>query len=253
MANKRLAILIPSCDNYSDMWTLLSQCYEIFWSDCPYFKYIITNSEKEVPQWFQRLNVWIDTDWSSNVIKSLSMIKEEYILMHIDDLIFTQKIEQEKIWQLVAQWIENDINYLKLLHVIKSSQSETFIPYDTYAPYRSSTVFSVWKKEVLLHILQPWESPRQFEVDGTERTRNYNKRYCSKENIFQFENLIIKRKIEPNSLQKLKKKWFHYDGDRSMMSLKESSIYKIKCWIFEIILYLPTWLSNFLVGVARKI
>lgn len=252
MENNNVAIIIPSCDKYQDMRTLLCKSYNIFWSNCDYKKYIITNSNIKVPNWFTSLNIGVDVDWSSNLKKAIDLIPERYLLMHIDDLILTKTVNNQEIKNYIDNFIDINGNYVKLLRIRKKI-SKLFIESASQDWYRTSTVFSLWDKLILKKILISWESPRQFEVDGTERSKEYKSRYSADKNYFEFVNLAIKGKIERRSLGTIKRKWLLYTWSRNVMSYTENFIYIFKTFIYKIILILSNNISKFFIKIARKI
>lgn len=73
----------------------------------------------------------------------------------------------------------------------------------TDAPYRTSTVFSIWKKEVLLDLLDPAENAWQLEIAGTDRSKKYDVWYSAPTDCFGYVNLVIKRVIERRSLSRI--------------------------------------------------
>lgn len=248
-----MVILIPSCDNYKDMWSLLDESYRRYWPDCPYRKYIITNSNVSVPNGFIACNVWSDIDWSSNCKKALDMIDADYILMHIDDLLFVKKVSQAYIDSCLTEFFNISWNYLKLFYTWSSITNGIIGEIAFNEEYRTSTVFSVWKKSVLSSLLINWESPWQFEVDGTERSRIYDRWFYTPLRSITYVNLVIKRKLERYSLFKIMKLWFIYTGSREKMSYWQNFLYFFKNVIYKIILLLPLSLKKLLIKWARRL
>lgn len=248
---KNIAIVIPSCDNYSDMWEVLGQAYRRFWADCPYKRYVITNG-KTVSNQFIGVDIGTDVDWSTNFLNVLVRIPEDYILIHIDDLIFDKKIDSNFIKSCIDSFIHKNWNYLKLLNMWKKSK-ELLLPYANKDMGRASTVFSLWKKSVLISTLKAGENPWQFEINWAERTFDKKGRYYTCKDCFGFQNLVIKRKIERLALLKLKKSGLTYSPKRVKMSLCENLLHWLKAGVYNIFFLFPNAISSFLIKLARKL
>jgi len=74
--------------------------------------------------------------------------------MNIDDLILSNYINEEELLPILQSFEENHYDYLKLINIGNEHKKEAFIKTKSDAPYRTSTIFSVWKKDVLLDILK---------------------------------------------------------------------------------------------------
>jgi hypothetical protein len=70
-------------------------------------------------------------------------------------------------------------------------------------PYRSSTVLSVWRKEVLLDLLRADESIWQFEVFGSQRTDKYPDFYVTERSYVQYIHGVIRSKWVPSAQKQL--------------------------------------------------
>ena len=253
MKDNSFAIFIPSCDNYSDTWDILSESYKKFWPDCPYNIYIITNSNKKVPDNFIAINVGHDIDWSSNCISALKTIQEKNVLMNIDDLILNAKIDRAVIWKYFDTFQKDKLNYLKLLNISGQKDEGKLIEMSEKAPYRTSTIFSLWNKQTLIDILKPGENPWQFEVNGTDRSQKYNKWFHTSKNCIKYENLIIKWVIEKKALKNLSKSWLKYTGERKVMATWKNIKHDMGCLVYTLILRLPEKPSKMLIEKIRKL
>ena len=94
--NTKLAIVIPSCDNYSDLWEILVSQMKSNFIGIDYNIYIVCNSnhKKKISD-INYLNIGIDQGWSSNFKEALKLIDEQYIFLWIDDLILLKKVLQK--------------------------------------------------------------------------------------------------------------------------------------------------------------
>ncbi len=202
-----VAVVVPSCDKYSDLWDGYFRCLSKYWPDCPYEVFLVANDLRFSKSRLSGvINVGEDRGWSANLLAALDRVPHDYVLMMMDDLFIIKTIDTARIAKLLELCVAGQWNYLRLnptpgpiAPVLLDDIGE--VPAGDW--YRSSTVFSVWRKDVLLSMLRPGESAWQFEIYGSKRTNAYGKWFaCSKWNT-PFVNLVIKGKIDPASLKRL--------------------------------------------------
>ena len=84
---KRLAILVCSCDKYEDVWNPMFEMFFKFWEDCPYDVYLLTNNKKYDNYRVKTIITGDDVSWSKAFRTALESIKEEYVLIIMEDYI----------------------------------------------------------------------------------------------------------------------------------------------------------------------
>ncbi len=235
MNSKKVAIIISSFDGYSDLWRPLEESYKKYWEDCPYKIYLTTNFKEYKSDLFKTLQVGKDKSWSDMLYKSVEMIEEDYLLLTFDDLFLSRKIETKDISSLIEYVIDNDVDYFQLYS--SNSQhtkiTDKIVSKDKNSKYRNATVWSLWKKEVLLDLLDRDENAWEFEDKGSERSNRYDKFYCVNYPAIPYINGVVKGKWVPSAIGKLKKQGIEVDTQsRKVMSLKESLKYNVvnKCY-----------------------
>jgi len=230
MNNKKVAIVISSFDGYSDLWSPLEESYKKYWEDCPYGLYLTTNFKEYKSDLFKTLKVGKDKSWSDMLYKSVEMLEEDYILLTFDDLFLANKIDTQDIASLIDYAIDNDINYFQLY----SSNSkytkitDIIVSKNKNSNYRNATVWSLWKKEILLDLLDRDENAWEFEDKGSVRSNKYDKFYCVNYPAIPYINGVVKGKWVPDAVKKINKQGIKIDTkSREIMSFKESLKYII--------------------------
>ncbi len=204
--SKKFAILVVSCDLYNDLWPICISSLDRYLDISQYKVYLLTNfldfSYKDV----EVIKTGIDISWSDNLSLALDQIDEEVVMLALDDLIITKSLGAEKLGFLVDQFVDNNMNYFRLNPTPGPDKkiNKYFGSVIGSAAYRTSTVFSIWKKEVLKSLLLSGESPWDFELIGSKRSEYINGWYASTVVNLQFENLVIKGKYNLFALWKLK-------------------------------------------------
>lgn len=227
-----VAIVVPSCDKYSDLWEPLFLTLRLRWESCPFHIYLVSNYLTCPAEGVDTIKVGTDLTWSSNLIKALVSVPCEYVLLFVDDLFLKENVNGKRVIELIEQCVSNNWDYLRLNPTPgpKRTQSKgdgvgIILPGDWY---RSSTVLSVWKKEVLLDVLDPQENAWELEVLGGIRTDKYKYWFaCTRWNL-PYYNLVVKGKIVPRALFKLQSAGIRILTSRPVMNRWESYLYELR-------------------------
>jgi len=145
----RLAVLVVSCDNYSDLWKPFFSLFWLFWSDCPFDVYLLSNNTNPAIPQVKSLLVGDDISWSNSLQKGLSLLKEDYVLLFLDDLFLLEPVKTKEVLEVFSWAVESDINYVRMNPMRNKpdeSLDESIGILSKGAIYRTSTVVSVWKK-----------------------------------------------------------------------------------------------------------
>ena len=95
--------------------------------------------------------------------------------------------------------------------------------------YRTSTVLTLWRKEVLLALLKPGESAWQFELVGSARSDAYPRFYSTYADCFPVINCVIKGKWRPRAVRALAAQGLAVDlAARAAMTPREDLALKAK-------------------------
>ena len=235
-----IALLISTYDNSEDLWKLLEKTYLRYWHDISMPIYLTTNHKIFHSQLFTSLAIGEELSWSDNLIKSLNKIKEEYVLLTFDDLFLTEKVDNQLIEALMSRAISSRFNYLQFYRSTSNGNRVDNLIFrkSKKTRYRNSTIWSFWKKDVLLELLQKNEDAWEFERDGNLRSYKYNGFYSTRRNVIPFVNGIVKGMWNPLAVNKLEKLGFSESSNREVLSLMDTFKYKIRDLQFDFLTYL---------------
>lgn len=186
--NMSVAFVVASCDRYSDLWAALFGQIFKYWPNIPYKIYLIANHKKYDDPRVITLLAGDDLDWSSTVLKSINQLQEKYVLFWVDDAFLRSKVDTDRVNGLVKWFISGDLNFLRMRPNPKPkkwSHNGIGILVREQA-YRVSLFATLWNVELLKEILLHGESAWQFEVNGSERSKNYDHFYCTKDEVFKY-------------------------------------------------------------------
>jgi len=203
--NNRVAILIPAWDDYSDLWAPFLKLLFRFWPNCAFKIYLPTykNVDIENVEVIHLRDGYIS--WSDLLIKTLKLVNEDYVLIFFQDLFLIGYVDNDKILKVI-NWMDSiGANYVRLNPSPKPDRyyNDMVGIIAKGSVYRASTMFSVWKKDVLLDLLRPKEDAWGFEIKGSERSDKYDGFYCTWDKYFKYVNGVVKGKWERRALRKI--------------------------------------------------
>ncbi len=242
------AIVVLSCDRYSDLWIPVLNNLLTMLMDVPYTKYLVSNEKELRLDGIQNILTGPDKNWSTSLINALNKIPERQILLLLDDMPLHEKpnttviersfeiLEQHSLGALHPRSIPPQRRW----HHNKGDWYE-YSDRDSY----TSNVYSFWDKDVLLRVIQEGESPWDFEVVGSKRLNQLARVGALKSDVLNTSNLVIKGKWAKNvSVIDLDLKLgLNLAGREKETKTKLNS--KIKNQIFKLVLYhSPRWLQG---------
>ena len=151
-----IALLISTYDDSEDLWRPLEQTYLRYWHDINFPIYLTTNYKVFTSDLFESLTIGDELSWSDNLIKSLNKIKQNYVLLTFDDLFLTSQVDNLLLLSLVDRAIQEDFNYVQFYRSISKGRRLDNLIFKKLnkTKYKNSTIWSLWKKEVLLNFLE---------------------------------------------------------------------------------------------------
>ena len=178
-----VSILVSSFDGLSDCWGPFCHGIAKYWPDCPYPAYLIANLKDLKDERVSAIKVGEDKGWSRNLSAALDQIDSRYVLYFQEDYWMTERVNTSAISDYVSIMDQQGLHYLRLLSFPMPDRD---FPGDdrlgiiaTEAPYRTSLQIALWRKDVLKELIDPSETPWDFEIKGTERSRRYGGTFLS--------------------------------------------------------------------------
>lgn len=179
-----LAILVLSCDKYSDLWDDFFNLKERFWSDCPYPCYLATDTVDYQREGVQLIHFGNIRTWSICARKAIEQIKEPYVALFLEDAFIYKKIDSSIIADDLNFAINQKADFLTLERnrMQKSLSAEVQLaPHiwriDRHRKYGIDTSAAIWDKGFLMKELEKEDcNAWQFEV-------NYCKEAASEEGL----------------------------------------------------------------------
>lgn len=167
MKENNIAILIVSCDKYSDLWDYFFKMFNIFWPDCKYPIYIGSNTVRCNKPNVYSICIGEDKSWAENVKLMLDNINETHIILLLEDFFLEKLVDQDGIEKVYKYMLDQDFDCVRLCpdpapgKTINKKLKLGII--NMGAPYCCSTQPAIWKKETLKKLLKAGYSAWDFE------------------------------------------------------------------------------------------
>ncbi len=186
----KYAFLMSSCDSYEDLWEPFFECLDIFGgSNNELSVYLNTEHKQFVPK--KELSFEVKTinqigdktlTWSKRFIDVLNRIPEDYIFLVLDDFFACDTIRWD-LFDEIVEIMEKDKSIASFQmygtrtrnrDVDNFKESTEFTYKELHeGGWKTHFVPTIWRKEILLKWLRPWESIWAFEGYGSDRARRW--------------------------------------------------------------------------------
>jgi hypothetical protein len=226
-------LLVISCDKYRHLWTpyfLLLDKYSSFnWDK----KYLLSESHEHISSDVIPLKSNlkpIASNWSNNLLYALNEIKEEYIMISLDDFFFSELISNENLEKHIHFIKTNpDVGCIRLVEGPAGDQeySESYTEHSIEQGFRISTQLSIWNTQFLKSVLVKNEDPWSFELNASKRSKNekYKVLVAKKEFTVQYFNAVIQGKIMKKAVILLKANDYNIPFDKQNLASKVEGFY----------------------------
>ena len=231
--SKDISILITSCDKFYDTWEIVTQSFKDYWPDCPYDIYLMTNEISYTHSKIKNIQIGKDESWSLNLKNALDKINTKYVLIWLDDVFLSQKVDNNH-FDLIEKFIkENSINFLRLRPTpVPSKWDGDFGEiYQNALFYRVSIFATIWDIKTINDLLIDVESSWDFEIKGSIRSSKYDGFYCIRNEPFAYMHGIEKGLWKIDALNWLKGREIDVDlVYRRSMTYEEAKQFRSSKW-----------------------
>ena len=222
------SLLVSSCDAYEDLWDPFFNLLGIYWSDCPFKIYLITEEKECNRKGIETIKAGKGGNWSDRLNIALQYLNQEYVLLMLEDFFLQKKIDNVQIHKSFNLIRDNNLNMFRLINrsgpngIIFKDKNYGHIEKNT--PFRVSTQASFWRTQVLKDLIKKDESIWKFEILGSKRADLYDN-FCSVvKPVFTYKHHVVERgEWFPWSAYKFKKMNIGVDlNKRNIMSCRRT-------------------------------
>jgi hypothetical protein len=185
MTAPSFSILVPSCDKFADLWHPFFTLLFRHWEPLPLPVYLISNEKTYADDRVHTLLMGEEESWSHNLLKALKLIPNSHVLLILEDFTFLSKVNTRQMAELFKAMVEKKAGYLRLRAApppdVPFSSSLGLGLLSAQASYRTSLQVAFWDKGCLQSLLVPGETPWDFEIKGSGRSRSLSVPFLSLE------------------------------------------------------------------------
>jgi hypothetical protein len=191
-------ILISSCDAYADLWQPFFTLFWKFWPDCPYPVYLSTNCREFRHPRVTTLTAGPEPIWTNRLRRQLETLDAFYVLLCLEDFFFRAPVPTADVEDCLHMLSGLQGHMMRL--VCRPGPDRRVSGYagigsiDPGAPYRVSTQAAIWNRQSLLALIRSGESIWDFEIRGSERSREYvTGFYGVRRNVLTYGHHVVER------------------------------------------------------------
>jgi hypothetical protein len=242
MKDKKLAILILSCDKFRDVWTPFLNQFRRFFPSEDYQIYVGSNSVRCAEQGVIPIMSGDDPDWSTSYKRILAQIKEPKLFVILEDQFLASPIDSEGFQEALSFLIEKNALHIKYwANPLPNEVTDNprIGIYHQGAPYRA-TVCGFWDREYLMSLLIEGENPWNFEILGSYRTSYSDGFYGLMRPLCENRNMIEKGCWIPQSVAWAREEGIVLDLDkRPLLEGGNQFVSRVKMLYFDLMLQVP--------------
>lgn len=252
------AILLMSCDAYSDLWDDFYQLKEKNWPDCRFVTYHVTEDKECAFPNVITIKCGTGTQWTERLRHALITIDTEYVILMLEDFYISQKIRAEQIDQALELMQKDHISYYKLDERwrIKGKPydgRQYLIRLEKNYRYGISLLTSIWNKQFLLRTIgeenySAWEFElrRNRDDDITKTDPSLVCVYDSR-NIMHIKHMVERGKYLKRSVIQLKRDGYLIEN------MQRPCIGYFRCLITRAseIIRSYEWIRRILIGIMH--
>jgi hypothetical protein len=177
------AILISSCDAYSDVWPYFVKCWDRFWPDCPYPAYLVSEELEFDHPTIGNIRLGHPAGWSDMLIEALAQIDSPNVIYLQEDYLLKGPTDMSELERLLRVFESERAAYLRLFPWPSADEPLPDIgdvgSIHPTSAYRTSLQAAVWDKAVLEDLLESGESGRDFEDHSPVRSADIERPFLS--------------------------------------------------------------------------
>lgn len=173
------AVVISSCDAYSDLWPYFFHFFFKHWPTAPTPVYLIANERTYGDPRVKTITVGPDQQWGSNTRQAISQIDAELVVLLLDDFFFDAPFPSETFSQTLEQFTSAEGRLLELrLHgeageAVQGTGFRRADPQNLCAGINSN----LWRRDLLLEIAEPGLNIWQCESLVRKKLREGEKNF----------------------------------------------------------------------------
>lgn len=164
----KVAILICSCDYYSECWKPIICSFNKYWPDCEYDKLIVSNHKDEDIPGARIIKVGDHKGWASDTLKAVQMTDYDYYIYFQEDYWLNRRVDNEAIKKHIQHCEEDSIEYLKIQYDLANCDkyrigATDYCKNPLTKKYTINTAVAIWRRDLFPKVCLPGNTGWDFE------------------------------------------------------------------------------------------
>lgn len=168
------SVFVASCDAYADLWKPFFTLFWQYWPDCPFPVYLGANNLRHDDARVTTIPSARGLSWADQAREQIGALGTPYVLVVLEDYFWRKPTPTKEVLTLFERLRALDGMMLRLTNRPRPDEpvagNPSFGRIRPGAPYRISTQAAIWRKDLLLELIQPGESIWQFEEAASRRS-----------------------------------------------------------------------------------
>ena len=169
----RVALLVVSCDRYSDLWEPCFRLLDKYWPERSRATYLMTNTMDFTWPGVTVIQVGEDVSYADNLRHAIARIPEAWILLWLEDLLICEPVNNDRVMTMIGAAQRRKAGYLKLSPDMPLSYdaaaADEVGPLPKGVRYRAAIGASLYHRPTLERLLIPgasaWDLDRSNVCD----------------------------------------------------------------------------------------
>jgi hypothetical protein len=166
----RLAMLVVSCDRYSDLWEPCFRLLDKYWPERTFDVYLMSNFLDFEWPGVKVIKVGDDVAYADNLRTAIAHIPERWLLLWLEDLLLCSPVDNRRVMSIIGAAQRRGAGYLKVSPDMPLSydagSTDEVGPVPKGVRYRSAIGASFYDRATLLRLLTPGASA--WDLDKSE-------------------------------------------------------------------------------------
>jgi len=245
--NKKISLLIVSCDKYHDLWDNFFYFFKKYWSCCDLDIFLVSNFLEYKSYGITNIMIGEDLGYTDNLLKAVSKIDSEWVLVWLEDCMFSDYIDNQKVSKVLQQAIATpNLGYLKLSNDLPLAYNQDLSSYFGKIPkgvkYRSAVGMALYRKDIFFKLFVPgenaWQADKSDVSDSLPEDFYALSRNYFYKPLFPYVNTVVKGRWSKPAVRLLSQHGFS-------KQLKSRFVQTLYGYLYEKVFYVWSFFLQF--------
>lgn len=238
-----LSLVVLSSESYSYLWSNFIRSWNKYCKNLVLDKFIITTNKNSNKRNFKIISSSLDKNdfWSNRIKYALKKIKTKNILIFTDDCFVDNFLDLNHFEKIYRIFKKKNFLHLRLSPIPNENyfDKKNIYKLDYHSFHRISLQPGLWNKNYLIKMLSHNETPRQFEENGSKRTKATASIYSTNYYVINYKELVRIGKITPEGKKLILNEKLNINKKYKYMNIFETYDHYFKKVIGNIFYFFP--------------